>query len=124
LSVWRVSAAKSWDAAENLFEKSNFVESLFFAHLTLEKIIKAHWVKDNEENFPPRIHNLRRLTEQTQIPLLVEQIAFLEQMNTFQIEGRYPDYRFAIYQAFDGDAAGLILEKSKTLYQWILNNLQ
>ncbi len=123
VAYWKTSAAKSWKASQHLFEKSDFVESLFFAHLTLEKSMKAHWVKDNPEDFPPRIHNLRRLSEQTSLILSSDQIIFLEQMNTFQMEGRYPDYRFAIYQMFDEEAAKTILEQTETFYQWLLSNM-
>lgn len=91
IAYWRTSSEKSWTAAIRLFEKSDYVESLFFAHLTIEKLLKAHWVKDNSDNFPPRIHNVRLLAEQTNLNLQPNQLVFLEQLNTFQIDGRYPD---------------------------------
>lgn len=123
IGYWKVSASKSWTASQHLFEKADFVESLFFAHLTLEKTLKAYWVKDNMEDFPPRIHNPRRLAEQTRLDLSHDQIFFLEQMNTFQMEGRYPDYRFAIYQMLDQETAKTILVQTETFYQWLLNNM-
>lgn len=124
IEYWKTSAYKSWRASQHLFEKSDFVESLFFAHLTLEKCLKAHWVNDNLDDFPPRIHNLRRLAEQTKLSFSPDQLIFLEQMNTFQMEGRYPDYRFAIYQMFDLEATRTILEQTEKFYQWLLNNMQ
>jgi HEPN domain-containing protein len=51
VDYWKISAEKSWRVAHDLFDKADFVESLFFAHLTLEKIIKAHWVRDNKNDF-------------------------------------------------------------------------
>ena len=123
IEYWKTSAGKSWKAARHLFEKSDYVESLFFAHLTIEKILKAHWVKDNPSDFPPRIHNLRRLAEQTNLDLETLHFALLEQLNTFQIEGRYPDYRFTIYQAFNQEKTKLVLEKTETFYQWLLSIL-
>jgi HEPN domain-containing protein len=60
---WKSSAAKSLQAANHLFEKNDFVESLFFAHLALEKILKARWVADNDADFPPRTHNLLTLAQ-------------------------------------------------------------
>jgi HEPN domain-containing protein len=100
IDYWKISAAKSWQACQHLFEKGDFVECLYFAHLTLEKILKAQWVADNHTDFPPRTHNLRLLSQQTNLVLTSIHIAFLEQMNTFQMDGRYPDYRFAIYKVF------------------------
>jgi HEPN domain-containing protein len=34
------------------------VFALFAFHLTIEKLLKAIWVKDNIENTPPRQHDL------------------------------------------------------------------
>lgn len=48
----------------------------------LEKLPKAHWVKDNHDNHPPRTHNLIKLSSQINFKLTED----------FQLEGRYPDY--------------------------------
>jgi len=74
ISYWKKSFFKSWIVSNHLFEKSDFVESLFFAHLAVEKLIKAHWVKDNVKNIPPRTHNIRWLVEQTALKLTPDQI--------------------------------------------------
>ena len=37
----------------------------FCVHLSIEKICKAIWVKDNVSSFPPRIHDLVRIMEGT-----------------------------------------------------------
>ena len=123
IEYWQVSAEKSWQAAQHLFEKEDFVESLFFAHLTIEKASKARWVADNTPDFPPRTHNLRILAEQTTLLISPRQLAFMEQMNTFQMEGRYPDYRFGIYQMFQEPQTKIVLQETENLYQWLLNNL-
>ncbi|MCB9351943.1 MAG: HEPN domain-containing protein [Lewinellaceae bacterium] len=74
-------------------------------------------------DFPPRIHNVRRLAEQTNLNLDSNQLVFLEQINTFQLEGRYPDYRFSIYQTFDKQKTKLILDETENFHQWLLNKL-
>ena len=76
IKYWKTSSEKSWNVAQHLFEKADYVESLFFTHLTIEKILKAHWVKDNLGDFPPRIHNVRRLAEQTNLNLDSNQLVF------------------------------------------------
>jgi HEPN domain-containing protein len=65
--------------------------------LTLEKLLKAFWVRDNVENIPPKMHNLNYLLAQTQLALSEEEQRFFAVFNQFQLEGRYPDYQFAIY---------------------------
>ena len=59
----RTTAESDWTATEHLFEKGDYLQSLFFAHLVLKKLLKAHWVKDNKIDYPPRIHRLISLKE-------------------------------------------------------------
>ncbi len=99
------------------------MEALFWMHLTLEKIIKAHWVKDNVSDIPPKIHNLRKLAEQTTLSLTPVQFAFIDRMNSLQMEGRYPDFNFKIYQIFDEQNTKLVLDEAENLYLCLLNNL-
>ncbi|MFA7627381.1 MAG: HEPN domain-containing protein [Candidatus Kapaibacterium sp.] len=64
----------------------------------LKKLIKAHWVKDNDSNVPPKVHNLVYLVKQTKLFMTDEHNNFLAVFNDFQIQGRYPDYKFRIKQ--------------------------
>lgn len=41
------------------------MQALFFSHLVIDKLLKAIWVKENEENIPPFTHNLEHLYNQT-----------------------------------------------------------
>ena len=123
IHYWTLTAEKDWDAVNSLFEKGNYVHSLFWAHLVLEKLLKAHWVKDNRDNFPPKVHNLKFLAEATNLPLTDEQFLFLMRMNDFQMEGRYPDYQFRIYKILDKNRTKDILTEVEIMQLWLLNNL-
>ena len=41
---WVKSARDNWKTTRYLFEKHDYVSALFFAHLYLEKLLKAHVV--------------------------------------------------------------------------------
>jgi len=86
-----------------LFKNRDYVFALFCAHLTLEKLIKGHWVKDIGGNFPPPIHNLNKLVAQTKSQLTDEELVFCADMNKFQMEGRYPNYVGDIYKTLNRD---------------------
>ena len=62
-------ADEDLDTAEKLFAAEKYDWCLFLGHLVLEKALKAHYVKDNANQMPPRIHNLVKLAEKTQIVL-------------------------------------------------------
>ncbi len=83
-----------------MFKSKDYIHALFFSHLVLEKLCKAHWVKTNTANTPPKIHNLITLASQANLQLTVADVGFLGQMNQFQLEGRYPDYTSKLYHTF------------------------
>ena len=62
IEYWLKSAAHDMDVANTLFENKKYDWCLFIGHLVLEKVLKAHYVK-NYNKLPPKIHNLVRLTE-------------------------------------------------------------
>ena len=92
ITYWIESSQEDWGRAEMCFNNKDYVFGLFCLHLCAEKLSKALWVKENESDFPPRIHNLLILLEKSSLILTEHQLKFLSQLNTFQLEGRYPDY--------------------------------
>jgi HEPN domain-containing protein len=92
IDFWIEQANDDWNAVHTLFNGKNYLQSLFFSHLVIEKICKSLWIKHNIENVPPRTHNLISLLSATPIILTDEQREFLLILNRFQLEGRYPDY--------------------------------
>lgn len=96
---------------------------MFLAHLTLEKIIKAHWVKDNAGDVPPKIHHLVKLVLRTNLNLDAGQLSLLQQINAFQMESRYPDFGFNLYKTLDEAFTKQLFEEVKILFQWLLNKL-
>ena len=97
---WQKTAVRDWKAVKQLYEGKSYINALFFAHLVLEKLCKAHWIKYNTGNHPPRIHNLVRIVEQTDLKFTDEELDFLRKMNDFQMEGRYPDYKDTLYRVY------------------------
>jgi HEPN domain-containing protein len=91
IDYWLKSAEKDWEIMEYLMKGGKYVYSLFFWHLYLEKLTKALWVKNNDENVPPKIHNLLKLLKDAEIEITEEQQLFILKLNKYQIEGRYPE---------------------------------
>lgn len=83
IQYWQKGAKSDWEASKTLFEKGHYLQSLFFAHLVLEKLLKAHWVRDNETGFPPRIHRLKSLMDKTLLTLSIEEIKILDDMEIY-----------------------------------------
>lgn len=90
IAYWRNGALEEWEVSLILMGEGRIRQGLFFGHLALEKILKAHVCKRTNE-VPPRIHNLLRLGHLAGIELDNEQSTLLSEMNRFSMEGRYPD---------------------------------
>ena len=121
---WKDEALRDWEAANILMNGKQYMLSLFLLHLSIEKLLKAHWVKDNEGSFPPLIHNLKYLYEQTKLTLPQEDINYLFLMNSWNIEGRYPDYKQEFYKKCTKEYTESQLSKVKLLKEWLTDKLQ
>lgn len=97
-TYWLKTGNDSWDAAVYLMQGNKNVEALFIFCLAIEKWLKANWVLDNIESIPPRIHDLQSISSQTDLQLDPMLIDFLDTINRWNLEGRYPDYRFSLHK--------------------------
>ncbi len=95
---WINTADRDWQSVALLMEGKQFIHALFFCHLVIEKLLKAHWVKDNSENTPPRIHDLENLYNETELELSADQLDLIRVMNSWNLEGRYQDYKDKFYK--------------------------
>lgn len=90
VNYWQAGAAEESKVAGELIHQGHIRQGLFFAHLALEKILKAHVVKKTGD-IPPRLHNLSRLREMAGINLSAAHEEFLKIMNAYNQIGRYPE---------------------------------
>jgi len=119
INFWRQGAREDWDVALELVNKGRTRHGLFFAHLALEKALKA-LVCQNTRDLAPRIHNLVRLAEFAGITLQPEQLDILAGMNAFNVEGRYPD---SLAPQPTKTEAHNYLAQSGEVFQWLLDQL-
>jgi len=98
IAYWRKSSEHDLESAITMFESKRYDWCLFVGHLALEKLLKAIFVHRNDNNIPPNIHNLVKLAELSKIYLDSEQKFFLDKINDFNLQTRYPDYKFEFYK--------------------------
>ncbi len=87
---WRDGAREEWQVAMELLDKGRVRHALFFAHLALEKALRAH-VCRHIDDLAPRTHNLVRLAETAALELTAERLELLSALNESSQAGRYPD---------------------------------
>lgn len=123
IEYWLNSAAHDLDVAETLFQNAKNDWCLFIGHLLIEKVLKAFYVRDIDES-PPWIHNLIRLAEKTTLTLFDEQKQLLGEINRFNIEVRYPDYKHTFYKLCTKEFTEEYFTKIKDMYQWLLSQMK
>ncbi len=114
---WLSTSEEDLETAISLFNSGKYVWSLFVGHLTVEKLLKAFWVRDNESNFPPRTHDLNRIARDTDLIFTDEEKEFLAEVSSFNLEVRYPDYKKRFNEICTKDFADKYLNDIKELFE-------
>lgn len=124
IEYWLSLADKDWDIVHKLYQSGDYLYCLFFCHLVIEKISKAIWVKNNQGNIPPKVHNILYLLEESNIVLDSGDTDLLLILNEFNIEARYPDYKKKIFKICDKQYTDEMLKKVKEIKQCLQNKMQ
>jgi len=119
IAYWTKGAHEDWSVANELVKHNRPRHGLFFAHLALEKAMKAH-VCRHTQDLAPRIHNLLRLFELTGLNADLEQLEIFAEMNAFHIEGRYPESLTPPPSPEEGKE---YLARAREVFQWLINQL-
>ncbi len=120
VAFWRNGAQEDWVACRDLARLNRKRQALFFAHLSLEKLLKAHVCRQTQA-YAPRIHSLIRLAEFAEIKPDSHQKEILAEINRFSLEGRYPEDIEAI-QVTSSDVQ-YYLKRAKEIYTWLIKKL-
>jgi HEPN domain-containing protein len=119
INYWRTSSEEDFAAAQSLLEEGHLRHCLFFAHLAIEKMLKAHVTKKIND-VPPKIHNLVRLAEITGLKLDSNQKDLLREFGIYQLEGRYPDFEQV---PLDSTLASQEIARAKEILKWLKKQL-
>ena len=117
IAFWRDSAKEDWDVARQLVDNGRTRHGLFFAHLALEKILKAIVCKQSQD-LAPRLHNLSQLAELAALTLDTQKMEVLAEMNAFHIEGRYPE---SLTKPPTKEEALNYMTGAEGVFQWLMN---
>ena len=115
---WEKSATSDFKTMDDLYKANSFNWSLFVGHISLEKLLKALYVKIHEKH-APAIHNLYRLAELCKIDLTDQYSDWLDTITSFNINARYDDYKREFFSLCTKEYAKLWISRIKELKKWI-----
>jgi HEPN domain-containing protein len=119
IAYWRSGAVEDWEVGASLVNAGRPRHGLYFAHLAIEKALKAHVCRSTQD-MAPRLHSLLRLVERTDLEATGQQREFLARFDRYQVEGRYHD---PILAPVTMEAAKKELGEAKEIFEWLIRQL-
>ena len=119
IRYWQKGAVEDFAVGADLVMDGRLRHGLFFAHLALEKILKAHVCRQSGP-MVPKTHDLVRLGNLSGLSLSAENRAFLARFGRYQIEGRYPELLEAEPSM---EVASAEIRAAEELLSWLISQL-
>lgn len=115
---WVKIARYDLKTAEAMLKTGRYMYVLFMCQQTLEKLLKGLYVI-RKKQFPPRIHNLLRLGELTNLKWDETIGPVIEELNRYYLESRYPYEVSQLGRQVDRRKALEMLNQTRRLWRWI-----
>ena len=124
VEYWLNLCDEDMTTAKWLLQGKRLLHMTFFCHQITEKALKAVVASVTGE-IPPKIHDLKKLAKQGNIldNFTDNQFAFLVELDPFNTEARYPDYKAKIAETLTEEKCDRILKETEDFLCWIKNEL-
>jgi len=107
----------------HLFQGGDYDWASFIEHLVIEKIFKAIYVKNVDDNVL-FIHDLVRIAEKAKLGLTQEQKDILDTLTLFNIKARYPDYKKEFYKKCTKGFTENQIKKIRKIKVWLKKKIK
>lgn len=124
VKFWIDGANHDWSTAKCLFSAGKYDWSLFVGHLVLEKTLKALFIQENNNQLPPKTHNLVKLARHANIKVTEEQEILLDEVNDFNLEARYPQYKSEFYKKCTKKFSEDYFYKIDEMMKWLQSQIK
>ena len=119
---WQSSSNQNYGTMQNLLKTKDYSWALFLGHLAIEKLLKAVYVK-NIQKHAPYTHDLLRIAEKANLKFLKEQIEWLDQITTFNLNARYDNYKQDFYKLCNVEFTTIWINRIEDLRKWLISQL-
>ena len=120
--AWVNSSKEDFQIAEDLVKMHHYQWALFLCHLAIEKVLKANYIRVMDQ-YPPPIHKLLKLAQDSQLVLTDTQINDLREMTSFHIEARYDIIKDKLYKKATKDFTLKYFDSTKKLLKYFISLL-
>lgn len=123
INYWKSLSADDFETATYNMEGGKNLPALFFFHLSVEKMLIAHWIKDNQNNSPNFGNDLQKMASETNIRLESVHIEFLQVVDSWNIEAKNPDIFNTLKKMATIEYTYRQFKKVKNLLVWLESQL-
>lgn len=122
VKYWQNSSDQNYRTMQNLLKTKDYSWALFLGHLTIEKLLKAVYVK-NSKKHAPYTHDLLRIADKINVKFSNEQMEWLDQITTFNLNARYDNYKQDFYKLCNKEFTTIWVNRIENLRIWLINQL-
>ncbi len=115
---WKNQSKEDLKTTEGLFLLGRYAPALFFCHLTLEKFLKSLIVRKTKSNAPFE-HSLIQLSKIAGVDFSENDRSLISEINTFNIKGRYDDYKSKFYKKATKTYTEKYINETKRIIIWL-----
>ncbi|MEW5693133.1 MAG: HEPN domain-containing protein [Candidatus Hydrogenedentota bacterium] len=122
IEYWVNGACYDLDVADSLYNVGKYPYALFFGHLAIEKLLKAHVVKASNDH-APYTHSLPLLASKLTLEIPDEIRKKFAKFMEFYFEARYPDQQKIYFEKCTKEFSLENLSEIREVFQWLLLRL-
>ena len=119
LKYWLDIAKYDLETADAMLKAGRYIYVLFMCQQSLEKLLKAHVIRETKK-YPPKVHNLLYLLENAGLSADEKDRVFLEKLNYYYLESRYPNEQKKIAREINKEIAEKYYSKTTEVFQWLM----
>ena len=125
IQYWIEISNYDLEVAEGMLDKGYYLYVGFMCHQSIEKLLKAYYVKKFIE-VPPYTHNLDKLIEYCTLDdeFTNDLYDFVDELKPLNIQARYPIYKEHIRSLISPQKADRILQKTKDFSIWLKKRIE
>ena len=117
---WVRLAEEDRQVARTALESSLHRPCVFHCQQALEKVLKAMWIEQREQGYPPKKHNLVSLAQELGLQLEDEMWEFLDDLAKQYNPTRYGD----VIAEYSRDQGVHYYRRTEELLDWLLAKLK
>ncbi|MDD3568424.1 MAG: HEPN domain-containing protein [Bacteroidales bacterium] len=122
IDYWKDSSDQNYATMNNLLKSRDYSWALFIGHLVIEKLLKAHYVK-NQKKHALYTHDLLRLSSKCGLKVSSEFEEWLDDISTFNLNARYDNYKRDFNKLCTKEFTAVWVQRIEKIREWLIQEL-